>query len=284
MEEIKSLAGIPYQKIHQAFADAFADYEIQLSESQLEVMLKRRGWKPELSFGAFSKGRLVSFTLNGIGNFNGLRTAYDTGTGTIKSFRGKGLASAIFVHSLPFLKEAGIRQYLLEVLQHNTNAVSLYRKLGFQISREFDYFSEEVKNISPGEINLPGGIHIDLIQADQIESLQVFFDFIPSWQNSFEAISRCPEDFTTFAAYSREKIVGFCVFEPVSGDLTLLAVNPEFRRQGLGSALFARALELSKNPAIKAINLDSQHKSLGQFLRTKGVKQQGKQFEMIKAL
>ncbi len=142
METIRSLENISNDVLFEAFQEAFKDYEMQLSQSELELMLQRRGFTPELSFGAFSDEKLVSFTFNGTGSFNDLLTAYDTGTGTIEEYRGKGLASRIFKYSIPHLKNAGISQYLLEVLQHNSNAVSLYKKLGFEISREFNYFME----------------------------------------------------------------------------------------------------------------------------------------------
>ena len=82
--------------------------------------------------------KIVAFTLNGIGYFNRIPTAYDTGTGTLKNYRGKGLATKIFEYSIPYLKSANVKQYLLEVLQYNTKAVSVYRKLGFEVIREFN--------------------------------------------------------------------------------------------------------------------------------------------------
>ena len=69
-------------------------------------MLKRRGYNPQLSFAAFDNDEIVAFTLNGTGTFNGVLTAYDTGTGTIKQYRGQSIAGKIFTHSLPFLKES----------------------------------------------------------------------------------------------------------------------------------------------------------------------------------
>jgi ribosomal protein S18 acetylase RimI-like enzyme len=145
--QIKSLAQTDFGTIYQAFNQAFADYEMQLSSIQLQTMLKRRGFNPDLSFAAFEGNDIVSFTFNGIGNFNGLPTAYDTGTGTLKLHRGKGLATQIFEYSIPYLREAGIRQYLLEVLQHNTKAVSVYRNLGFETTREFNYFVQKNEEI-----------------------------------------------------------------------------------------------------------------------------------------
>lgn len=132
--EIRSLADTDFDTLYEAFSQAFADYEVQINGAQLRRMLKRRGFDARLSFAAFDGDRIAAFTLNGIGNYDGLPTAYDTGTGTLEAYRGQGLATRIFEHSIPYLKEAGIGRYLLEVLQHNTKAVSVYRKLGFDVT------------------------------------------------------------------------------------------------------------------------------------------------------
>ncbi|WP_052248392.1 GNAT family N-acetyltransferase [Chryseobacterium taiwanense] len=147
--EIKSLSNISSDVLFDTFQKAFAAYEMQLKKEELLEMLKRRGFTPELSFAAFDGDVMVSFTFNGIDTFNGVQTAYDTGTGTLKEYQGKGLATQVFNHSIPYLKKAGVEEYVLEVLQHNTSAVSVYTKIGFEIVREFYYFrkkAEEIKN------------------------------------------------------------------------------------------------------------------------------------------
>ncbi len=140
MATIKPLNNISFSSIFSAFDRAFEEYEMQLNKDELNTLLRRRGFVPELSFGAFENEKLIAFTLNGIGFYNNIKTAYDTGTGTLKEYRGQGLATKIFNHSIPFLKKANVTQYLLEVLQHNSKAVSVYKNLGFEISREFNYF------------------------------------------------------------------------------------------------------------------------------------------------
>lgn len=79
-------------------------------------------------------------------------TAYDTGTGTLKEYRGTGLGTEIFRHSMPHLRRAGVGQYLLEVLQYNTRAVSVYRNLGFETVREFNYFCRRTRKSPTGAI------------------------------------------------------------------------------------------------------------------------------------
>lgn len=146
--EIRSLHNTGFDILFKAFSWAFADYEVQVNELQLQTMLTRRGYLPKLSFGAFDEDELVAFTLNGIGLFGGIPTVYDTGTGMLATYRGQGLATKIFEHSIPYLREAGMLQYLLEVLQHNTKAVSVYRNLGFEVSREFYYFMQANEKVN----------------------------------------------------------------------------------------------------------------------------------------
>lgn len=149
--EIRSLGNTSFDELFEAFERAFADYEMQLDKAEHVAMLKRRGFDPKLSFAAFDGDKIVSFTCNGIGDFHGIPMAYDTGTGTLKDYRGRGLATRIFEYSIPYLREAGIKEYLLEVLQHNTGAVSVYRKLGFEVTREFYYFRREWADQPRGE-------------------------------------------------------------------------------------------------------------------------------------
>ncbi len=142
-------------------------------------MLTRRGFVPELSFGAFDGDRLVAFTY-GIGVFSGKKMAYDTDTGTIEEYRGQGLATKIFNYSVSYLKQAGINHYLLEVLQHNPKAVSVYTKVGFEVNREFNYFSESMEKISLNSKGLPSDYLIKAIDLSNKELMASFWDFVPS--------------------------------------------------------------------------------------------------------
>lgn len=284
MQTIKSLKDISFDELFISFNEAFGSYEVQVNKEELRVMLKRRGFVKELSFGAFEDGRLISFTLNGIGQFNGVKTAYDTGTGTIEEFRGKGIASTIFNYSLPFLKEAGVKQYLLEVLQHNTNAVSVYKKLGFETSREFNYFKQTNELIKLNSKDLPVGFCFKEMDLGDKHLLMNFWDFTPSWQNSFEAIERSFDDFKIIGVYKDEKLIGYSIFEPNSGDLTQIAISKEFRRQGLGSALLCETLKYNTFNSVKAVNTEINCESITAFLESNNIPLCGKQFEMIKKL
>ena len=282
--EIKSLEKTDFETITKACIQAFADYEIQLDTEELKTMWKRRGFCPDLSFAAFEGDDIVAYTLNGIGNFNGVKMAYDTGTGTLKAYRGQGLATKIFEYSIPHLKAANINHYLLEVLQHNTKAVSVYRKIGFEATREFNYFrwkNEDLKN-EVKKIEIP--CSIAEIEIEKHASVSDFWDFYPSWQNSFESIRRTHEDFISLGVFLEDKLVGYCVFEPVSGDITQIAVNKAYRRKGIASLLLHEMGKLNKNENMKLVNTDISCSSIVEFLKAKNIEISGKQFEMIKEL
>lgn len=284
METIQSLAHLGSDQLFAAFSEAFKDYELQLVQSELEIMISRRGYVPELSFGAFENDRLVSFTLNGIGNFNGIKTAYDTGTGTIEAYRGKGLASRIFQYSVPELKKAGVQQYLLEVLQHNTGAVSVYRKQGFEVSREFNYFVEQSENVRLEKYQLPAGYRIQPIDLSLKEQMIACQDFTPSWQNSFESVERRLSDFCLWGAFAGETLAGYCIFEPNSGDITQIAVATAHRDRGLATCLLREAAQSNKHKNLKLINTNTECDSITRWAESIGLTLRGKQFEMVREI
>lgn len=282
--EIRSLGKTDPETIILAFGKAFADYDIQLNAGELKTMWKRRGFNPDLSFAAFEGDNIVAFTLNGIGSFNGLKMAYDTGTGTLKDFRGQGLATRIFEYSIPFLTSAGIHHYLLEVLQHNIKAVSVYQKIGFKVTRELNYFvweNEEIKN----EIkDFNTSYKIEEFDIDQYNYIPELWDFHPSWQNSFESILRSKEDFVNLGVFKNKKLIGYCIFEPYSGDITQIAVDKAHRRKGIASLFLHEISKLNKNLKTKMINADTTCMSIVNFLKARNIDITGKQFEMIKEL
>jgi ribosomal protein S18 acetylase RimI-like enzyme len=284
MHIIKSLSDISFDSMFIAFSEAFKDYEMQLNKEALQTMLFRRGFVPELSFGAFEGNKIIAFTFNGIGFFNGIKTAYDTGTGTVKEYRGQGLATKIFEHSIPFLKEAKIDQYLLEVLQHNTAAVSVYKNLGFKVSREFNYFVTKADKIKINSRIYNPSWKLKEIEFSDAEALPDFCDFIPSWQNSFDAIARKAEDFKMIGVFEAKGLIGYCILEPGSGDISQIAVDKHHRRKGMGSFMLKKILQNNLNSSVKVINTEINCESINGFLQSVGMELRGKQFEMIKRL
>lgn len=282
--QVRSLGGVDFERIYKAFSDAYGDYEVRLDDRGLLNMLQRRGYDASLSFAAFEGEDIVSFVLNGTGTFNGVGAAYDIGTGTVKRYRGQGLAARIFGQAIPRLKVAGLKHYLLEVLKHNTSAIALYRKVGFEVTREFNYYvwNGRVEDDASGGT----GSICSVREMEMAGPLDVSdcWDFHPSWQNSFESIHRAAADLVCLGAYKHGKRLGYCVLDPHTGDIAQIAVEKGSRRLGVGSLLLREAQRLSKAPNTKLINVDAGCGSLTAFLASKNIKAAGGQLEMMKTI
>ena len=124
-------------------------------------------------------------------------------------------------HDSPFsilelIYQQGVRQYVLEVLQNNHKAIKIYRKLGFETQRNFNYYSAKLSDIVPVlQVNhtacriLPSDLKNCLNQT-------AWFDFHPSWQNDRASLERGIDNLDILGAYEREELVGFVIFEPAS--------------------------------------------------------------------
>lgn len=277
--EIRNLEHTDFETLFHGFEKAFADYEIHFEKEEVRSMLRRRGFNPKLSFAAFENDEIIAFTLNGIGTFNGIPTAYDTGTGTVKQYRGQNIAGKIFTYSLPFLQKAGISQYLLEVLQNNQKAITVYRRMNFEVTREFDCFRQTKELIDNQKINT--SCIIKPINSHSVRQAQHDCDFNPSWQNSIESIERGISELTCIGAFLDEKMVGHCVFDAHIGDLTQLAVSNAYRRKGIASRLLQEAIAGLKTDFIKILNIYSENQTMPAFLKSKNIPLASKQFEMV---
>lgn len=281
---IHSLESVSFKDLYAAFSSAFKDYDFSLNADELRRMLDRRGYNPQLSFGAFFEGRLISFVFNGTGMYNNILTAYDTGTGTVPSFRGLHLTQKIFTFSLELIYQQGVRQYVLEVLQHNHKAIKIYRKLGFETQRNFNYYSAKLSDIVPVlQVNhtacriLPSDLKNCLNQT-------AWFDFHPSWQNDRASLERGIDNLDILGAYEREELVGFVIFEPASGDISSLAVAKDYRRKGIGKSLLKSAVSHFQSDVLKFTNVDCDCESVTGFLSSLGLTPKGQQFEMVRKI
>jgi ribosomal protein S18 acetylase RimI-like enzyme len=110
------------------------------------------------------------------------------------------------------------------------------------------------------------------------------WDFVPSWQNSFDAIFRKGEGFSIIGAFDKSDLVGYGIIELASGDIPQLAVAKKYRRLGIGSAILKELLKHEKNDVVKIINADCSCEALTCFLQNNGIPKSGAQFEMVKQL
>ena len=248
--------------------EAFSDYLVPMHTTapQLRTIFKRRGVVLELSQAEFEGERIVGYTLNALSTWNGVASAYDSGTGVVPSHRRRGVARQLLESSFPALRARGARQMVLEVLEENARAVALYRALGFEVTRSLDCWRYE------------GAAELDRdaveIALDDVPS--GVCDFAPSWQNSLQCLRRSGDDDRRVVTIDG----GYVVVHTVTGDLAQLAVDPARRRRGIGTRLLRHAAALAGKP-LRVLNVET---SMRGFLAAAGAALFVTQFEMLRSL
>lgn len=284
MVNYDTLENVSIEKLHTTFTEAFSDYEVKIDIPilKLQQRLERTGYLTEASIGASDNDVLVGFLLNSIREWDGKLTAYDTGTGVVKEYRNKGITSSMFLNVLKNLKEMEVQQYLLEVIQSNTSAVHLYKKQGFEVSREFECFNLDKKLFTCAPTHQVQHIN-EITEIDWIK-LMSFWDFKPSWQNSIDSINAVSDEFICSIVSINDEIVGYGIIDKNTGDIPQIAVDKNYRGKGIGSSILADLVKNTESCSLNVVNVDSQCDSMKDFLLNLGFKLMIKQYEMILAL
>ena len=284
--EYRSLTGTTIECMHEAFLQAFSDYQVPMNMSleMFEKKLKRNGFKPEVSVGAFEHGRLVGFVLNGVREWNGKKTIYDTGTGVILDFRGTGIGSKLLDSVNELCVSNGISVVQLEVIQDNVGAVHLYKKQGFQVKRSLNCYRLSEKLV---ELDTNTGwnlYQVEKMDKEQWNLVKSFWDCIPSWQNGEEAVCAVEDSFGYTFVEVGGILVGYGIVDKVTGDILQLAVDCRYRRRGIATAILQDLQNQSKKSSLTVINVDEKDEGLNAFLKQMGFHVYLTQYEMVKAI
>jgi ribosomal protein S18 acetylase RimI-like enzyme len=263
MTDIRPLTGISFEAMTEAFNDAFSDYDIPANYSveYLTNLVTRRGYRPDLAVGVFDGERLVGFVFNCLDGDD----AYNSGTGVVISHRRQSIARQLMQHSIDRLPA---KRYTLEVIETNHRAIALYRSLGFEEQRRFQCWTFS----SPEKAKANELANVDL------DAIASHADMPLSWQNSLASVRRARESHVVLGDDR-----GAIVFFPQTGDVPLLAVRRDARRQGLGTSLLNAAATRSAKP-LRIMNIDDRAGDIAAFLTAVGAKPLVRQIEMIKQL
>ncbi|UKB80275.1 GNAT family N-acetyltransferase [Chryseobacterium sp. MEBOG07] len=276
--EFKTLANTSIDEILSVFNHSFSDYIVPFHLTK-EVLISKIGAEKldmNISVGAFEEGRLVSFILQAEKVENGEKTIYNGGTGVVPESRGKGLVRKMYDFIIPVLKERNANILLLEVIEGNQNAIRAYENLGFTIVRRLLCFNG---NIKKGKENAE--VSIQELKDFQWEKLCSFWDIEPSWQGSVFVLEPMPENYVTLGAYDGERLVGYIIYGPASKKVYQIAVDKNYRNQGVGTMLFNAILQKNNGQPIALNNVDDSSENISKFLSEKiGLNNWLSQFEM----
>lgn len=272
--------------VHKTFLDAFADYvvPIQLTEEQFQAKIKREGIEPSFCVAAYAGDEMAGFILTGLGEWKGKPTAYNAGTGVKPAFRGQKLTQRLYAFMLPKLRESSIEQCLLEVIQDNKPALASYRRVGMHITRPLLCYRALKQDILL-QPNLPDGVTLVPVSRPDWQLFKHLRDVEPSWQNNSIAIKRSVGEYVVVEAVNAERErIGVIAFFPKLGSVAQLAVDLNWRGQGVGAALLHEAIKQVHAPAIMFINVDETAQSMISFLERRHFKLILKQYEMLMEL
>ncbi len=274
-----------FSTLYTAFIEAFSDYvfPFALTEKQFRNHIILNAVDLERSVGCLEGDRLVGFSLNGFGEWEGMATVYDAGTGVIPRYRRQGISAAMFEMMLPVFAANGAEQFLLEVITTNDRAIRLYEKLGFRA----------VRTLALHQCDRRITIRRDLRQTAEIreiiepnwELLTTFWDGKPSWQNSVAAIQRSMAMKRILGAFVDGRCVGYIVFSANFGRVAQIAVDEGFRNRGIGTMLVQKMQAATADGySLQVINIDKSLDTAMKFFANRGFYERLSQHEMIKPM
>ncbi|SDW19411.1 GNAT family N-acetyltransferase [Paenibacillus sp. CF384] len=94
------------------------------------------GLSLEHSLAMMVDGEPAGFVMNGFRTVNGLKTAWNGGTGIAPSHRGKGYGKLLMAQNIQLYREQNVNLALLEAIKQNEAAIKLYQGAGYQTTGE----------------------------------------------------------------------------------------------------------------------------------------------------
>lgn len=278
--QIKPLSITPVEQIHEAFIDAFSEYEVKLDmplEKLVEMMLTR-DLNPDFSVGCFDGDMLVGFILTGYREIAGQKVCYDGGTGVIKAYQRKGIGEMLLKELLLILREKQINRFVLEVLENNTPAIKLYEKHGFAKTRKLECFEIEKQQLRP----VPDrGFGITVTNpATMFHNEEIYRLYQPTWQNEIKSVLNVSENYTCISLSCTSKILGYGFIHKTKGDIPQIGISEEWKHWGLEAHLVAELARHTNNEKIIVLNVEAGN-YLGEMLRKLGFRNSVNQWEMV---
>jgi mycothiol synthase len=188
--------------------------------------------------------------------------------------RKKGIASELFWHAIQHAKTAGSRVVQICIPEINIAAKNMASRLGLRFIRPFiemrlDLNNIQLPDVKPAEYIIRSLRHgeVDRLTDIQNRSFADAWGFNPNTRDEIAYrinLSSCsPEDI--IMVYLADKPVGYCwtrrfieeesAAEHIKGEIHMIGVDPDFRRQGIGRNVLLAGLSHLKRKGITIVGL-----------------------------
>lgn len=220
----------------------------------------------------FEDDRLLGFVVMGVDILDGKKRAYNTGTGVRPSARGKKVVDLLFKHALPKLKDAGIQQCTLEVIESNARAIKVYERIGFGTRKRLKCFGGQLTKQAHDN-----GITVKEAPFEAIEDIARQFDRFYAWDYTSAAIKIRGNQLRSYQVFdSQQEQIGYFVFSPAKTILFQFETLPG--KEDRFSSLLSGVATVSS--AVQIRNVDGSRASVVKTLLDAGLENPLDQFEM----
>ena len=274
--ELKTLGGVDKKELLKVFNRSFSDYFIpfKLTEEQLTSKMLADKIDLELSVGVFENEKPIAFMLHGFDRIDNLRIVYNGGTGVIPNKRGLGLTKRMYRFILPNLAEKRVNKIVLEVIDKNIQAIKSYRKSGFKTTRALACYKGDFKILKTNK-----QVAIKNLESYSWGVMETFCDIHPTWQNSNNVLSKLQSHNSSLGAFIKNELGGYVIFNPVNKRIKQIAINKDFRKKAIASALISELAKKHGN-TFSVINVDKKSESINKFFNAIGLENYIDQLEM----
>jgi len=265
--ETTNLASTKMKDLVQCLLKAFEHYFVPMPQD-LDYWQKRfyhaRVHLP-LSYGVTANNELVGFIINAIDDNHGKKTAYNTGTGILDHHRGQQLVDRMYSYSIPLLKEKGVEQCQLEVIDKNYRAIKVYERIGFQKTKTLMSYK--------GNLNSSFPVRVKSLPLEKIQELNSYDDY--AWDFTNTTVLMAKKYYQLFEVVGEKKMehIGHFVINPHNGTVAQLECMDD-----QWEALFNGISWASKT--IKINNIDDRRTNLISYLNKIELPNVINQFEM----
>ncbi|PUZ24389.1 Ribosomal protein S18 acetylase RimI [Chitinophaga costaii] len=268
--EIRTLAHLPLSVLVDCFVQSFEGYSVKVSNS-VEYYAAR--WKAAMvrldcSYGMFDGELLVGFVLHAIDTRQGVRMAFNDGTGVLPAYRGRRIVQALYAQAIPALKAMGIALLSLEVIQQNEVALKAYTRVGFRIVKEYFCF-KGVLLARPD-----AAMRLEATTFHRMEWNTLPAQAWQAWEHQPESLEG--GNFQYYYVWRKEERVGYFVVQPEYNYVA--QVDCMHHSPVHWNALLMGVSQIA-NP-VKVNNVDSRQPEKIHYLRRHGLQAYIHQYEM----
>lgn len=274
---LDSLYSTGLSELTSVFNKAFEEYVIPIhfTEPGLLNKIKAEDIVLDHSVGAFDGPHLIGFILFGIRRIQDLLVSYNAGTGVLPGYRGHHLTEKMYSIALDRLKSRQVYHHHLEVICENEKALSIYKKIGYQIRRSFACFK--------GTLSLAPANHpVKIEEASGLDENEISttWNFVPGWQNNLSSVNNLKEKQVFLNAYMNHECVGYLIYTPEEARIRQFGVKKEFRNLGIGHQLFNSIQRNVGKKCISIVNIDESDTDTCNFLKGLKFEINTRQYEM----